>query len=246
MKNWSKKDRRKSLRRKPDDYFSAGPLELARFGNVVMSRFRGTPDQWRSGMEGMAKRLPEVMTDIDAIVTRIADRVARLRPEPLLQRAWWELASLMVLTDGGTSEGERTAAMRMIDYVQSVVASVKPVLPYAEHVGDEDWKQLSQDVRDLFTQLNRDYQLCRTARLRAVDPIADMELEEFRFRAETLWMNVRGERYQSHQEQALLEILTPHSDALVRLFDVDARTLVTELGRIWRNSPVAWASCSVI
>ncbi len=232
MKNWSKKDRRKSLRRKPDDYFSAGPLEFARFGNVAISRSRATPEQWKSDRVEMAKRLPEVMTDIDVIVTRIADRVARLPPELLLQRAWWELTSLMVLTDGGPSDGERATAMRMIDYAQSVVASVDPILPYTEQVGDEDWRQLSQDVRDLFARLTLDYQLCRTAKLQTDDPNADMELEEFRFRAEILWMNVRGERYQSHQEQALLEILTPHSDALVRLFGLDAPTLVAELGKI--------------
>jgi hypothetical protein len=122
--------------------------------------------------------------------------------------------------------------MRMIDYVQSVIASVEPTLPYSEQVGDEEWRHLSEDVQSLFARLTLDYQLCRTAKLRSMDENPDMELEEFRFRAEILWMNVRGERYQSHYARALLDILTPHSDVLVRLFGIDTPTFVAELEKI--------------
>ncbi|MBI4382772.1 MAG: preprotein translocase subunit SecA [Nitrospinae bacterium] len=59
-----------------------------------------------------------------------------------------------------------------------------------------------------------------------------MELEEFRFRAESLWMIVRGKRYTPHERQALLDVLTPHSDVLFCLFGIDAPTLVAELDKI--------------
>jgi hypothetical protein len=53
-----------------------------------------------------------------------------------------------------------------------------------------------------------------------------------RFRAEILWMNIRGKRYQSHERQALFEILVPHSDILVKQFGIDATTLVDEFDKI--------------
>src|SRR5271165_2323390 len=140
MGNRKKQGKRGSSSIKPDDYFSAGPLEFARFGKVVMGRSRATPDQWKSGMEELAASLPDLTAQIDATVARIADCVARLPSEQLLQRAWWELASLMILSGKRVSDREQAEAMRMIDYVQSVIASVQPLLPRSEHVGEEDWK----------------------------------------------------------------------------------------------------------
>ena len=45
-------------------------------------------------------------------------------------------------------------------------------------------------------------------------------------------MNIRGERYQCHEKQALEDILLPHSDVLVRLFGIDAQALIDELDKI--------------
>jgi hypothetical protein len=59
-----------------------------------------------------------------------------------------------------------------------------------------------------------------------------MALEEFRFWSEVLWMNVRGKRYHPHERQALLDVLTPHSDVLIRLFGIDVPMLVGELDKI--------------
>ena len=78
----------------------------------------------------------------------------------------------------------------MVDYVQSVIVSVNPK-QYADNISDEDWAKLKSDVATLFRRLTLDYQMCLTARRRAQDPQLDMRLEEFRFRAETLWLRAR-------------------------------------------------------
>jgi hypothetical protein len=88
------------------------------------------------------------------------------------------------------------------------------------------------DVETLFRRLTLDYQMCLTAHRRTQDPQLDMKLEEFRFRAETLWLNIRGKRYQLHERQALLDVLAPHSDVLSKLFGLDAAALVTEFDKI--------------
>ena len=122
--------------------------------------------------------------------------------------------------------------MRMIDYVQSVIASIKPAENVASEVSEEEWALLSKRVETLFTRLNLEYQIALTASKRKENEDIDMELENFRFRAEIMWMSVRGERYQCHERQALEDILLPHSDVLVRLFGIDARALIDELDKI--------------
>ena len=181
----------------------------------------------------MAEHFPVVVAEINDLVARIAELVARLPPDELLHRAWWEFAMAVIgVGEKNSSDLEQTMLMRMVDYVQSVIASVKPKDTYADDVSQEDWSRLTEDVRSLFTRLTIEYQTCLTAYRRAQDPNLDMKLEEFRVQAETLWMNVRGKRYHPHERQALLDNLKPHSDVLVRLFGINAAGLVDELDKI--------------
>src|SRR5580700_1103473 len=205
---------RKSKRanKSPDDYFAAGPFEFARFGKLVVGRSRASAEQFDAAQAEMAGQLPKIVAEVDTLVTDIAGRVARLPPEQLLHRAWWEFAATAIRPDGeGMDESDQIAAMRMIDYVQSVIAAVEPCTPSSENVSEDDWTGLKNDVKSLFTRLTLEYQICLTANLRAQAPDLDMELEEFRFRAEVHWLNIRGKRYQPHELQALLDVLTPHS-----------------------------------
>ncbi len=120
----------------------------------------------------------------------------------------------------------------MIDYVQSVISSIPAACPCSEDIDDCAWASLRAKVQKLFTQLNLEYQLAFTANRRLQDPALDMELEEFRFRAELIWMNVRGERYHIHERQALLDVPAPHSDVLISLFGINAETIVAELDKV--------------
>ena len=116
-------------------------------------------------------------------------------------------------------------------YIQSIIASVKPDT-YADDVSEDGWKKLKADVAELFHRLTIEYQTCLTGYRMVQDPSLDMELEEFRMRAEVLWLNIRGKRYHVHERQALLDILAPHSDVLIRLFGIDSTSLVDELDKI--------------
>ena len=233
-KSKDKKHRnRKTKGGPPDDYFAAGPFEFARFGRVMVSRSRASLEEWQQMQDKMALDLPKITSEIDTLVTRISDRVSRVKPESLLQRAWWERTHLLIRTgDNEVPDFDQLTAMRMIDYIQSIIASVQPILPYRTDLPEEEWVALRKDVETLFTRLSLDYQQCLTAHRRASDPNLDMGLEEFRFRAETLWMNVRGERYHIHERQALEDTIGPHSDVLLRLFGIDSQTLVAALDRL--------------
>jgi preprotein translocase subunit SecA len=226
--------RRKSGRRhvKPDDYFASGPFEFARFGKILIGRSHATPKQIVAAQARMAEHFPVVVAEIDGLVSSIAGQIARLPPDRLLHRAWWEFAAIVVGI-GGKKAGEtdQVAAIRMVDYVQSVIASIKPET-YVEKVSDDDWNKLKADVTTLFHRLTLEYQMCLTAHLKTHDPGLDMDLEAFRVRAEMLWLNVRGKRYQVHERQALLDILAPHSDVLVKLFGIDSAGLVDELDKV--------------
>ncbi len=217
----------------PDDYFAAGPFEFAKFGATVVSRSRVTAKEHEVAQANMASQLPKVIAEIDALVAAIASRVSSTPPDRLLQRAWWEFTTALLRKDErSASVRDQVVAKRMIDYVQSVIAAVAPSPSQTSEISEADWTALRQDVADLFARLSVQYQACLTAHKRAENPNLDMDLEEFRFRAELLWMNVRGKRYSAHERQALLDVLLPHSDQLHRLFGLDAESLVNEFEKI--------------
>ncbi|HBD9275101.1 TPA: preprotein translocase subunit SecA [Legionella pneumophila] len=226
--------RRKNNRSKaPDEYFTIGPLEFSRFERLTIMRSLVPKEQFEAIKIKMASNLPKVTAEIDTLVTKIADRIAYLPPGLLLQRAWWEYAAIAI--DFGNNkicDLELTQSARMIDYVHSIIVSIKPSAQISDELSDTDWDELKGDVTSLFMRLTIEYQMCKTANLLIENPEADMEQEEFRFRAETYWLNIRGKRYQPHESLALLDILIPHSDILIRLFGVDAPTLVTELNKV--------------
>lgn len=228
----AKSKKRKAKKVEPDDYFAAGPMEFARFGRIVLGRSRATQEQVDAAQARMVVQYPITVGEIEALVASIAARIARLPPDRLLQRGWWEYSAMIVGLGGkDASDSEKLAAARMVDYVQGVIVSVKPE-QYAADVSEEDWIKLKADVETLFRRLTLDYQMCLTARRRAQDPQLDTQLEEFRFRAETLWLNIRGKRYQLHEQQALLDVLGPHSDILLELFGLDAAALTAEFDKI--------------
>ena len=215
----------------PDDYFAHGPIEFARFGRVLVARNNATESQHAEIQARIAASYSELVDQIDTLVNAIAERVARLPPLRLLHRAWWEHSAVVIM--GEPDGSSQTAAMRMIDYVQSVVVSTPPHLDVAEDVTEEEWQALRADVAKLFELLAWPYEVASTARRKAETPDLDMALEEFQVRAELLWMHVRGRRYQLHERQALVDTITPHSDILERLFGIDAKALVEELNKIF-------------
>lgn len=228
-----KKKKGRQARTVPDDYFAAGPFEVARFGPLVVSRFRADPAEHDAYVAELAAALPRVIAEIDELVEAIKTKVARLPTRQLLCRAYWEFsAAAMGLNGASLDDRDQFVALRMIDYVQSVAASVEPSKTYSNDVSEEDWATLKENVRSLFSCLSGRYQQCLTASKKTQDPQLDLNMEEFRFRAETIWMNVRVKRYQTHERQSLLDVLTPHSKVLVRLFGIDATVLISELEKI--------------
>ena len=228
-----KRKRARTPEVRPDDHFAMGPFGMARYGKIVSMRSHASAEDLNQVHAAMAARFPEVEAELDALVKDIADRVRRLPAASLLHRGWWEFA-MVALGFGGArlDDPDNMVAQRMVDYVQSVIAGVPPAEDVAEEVSEEEWSALKADVETLFRRLTFEYPAARTAHRKIQDPELDMALEGFQVRAELLWSHVRGKRYQAHERQALLDVLTPHSGELQKLFGLTAEALVAEINKL--------------
>ncbi len=185
---------------KPDEVFSMGPLAMARFGKNIIYESNWPEGEFDKFQKRLIEDYPKVVGDINVLVTEIADLIKVLPPEKLLHHAWWEMAMAHTKIKAEVEIGEKEGtSLRMVDYVQSVIAAVSPAENQRDDVTDEEWANLRSKIEELFTKINLDYQICRSAKNRTDDPNFDKNFEEFQFKAQLFWCNLRGHRYQVHQ-----------------------------------------------
>lgn len=217
----------------PDDQFSAGPLQMARFGKNIIYQTNWPEGAFDEMQQKLVERLPDVVQDIDSIIRKIVDLVIALPPERVLQRAWGEMAVRhMGMASESDADADDVVSLRMVDYLQSVIASVKPKGALKDEIAEDDWQTLRSSVEELFNKLNMDYQISQTALRRKEDPEFDIDYEEFYYKAKMYWCNIRGHRYLFHEEEHFKDLIYPHSDILNKLFGVSAEHLITEISKI--------------
>jgi hypothetical protein len=226
--------KRKSQQLRPDESFAIGPIRGARFGRNVLLQSSWPEGAFAEMQKRALEHFPAVVREIDALVREIAVLVSELPPEQLLQRAWWQMAHLNLKTKEASEIEKDGLSVRMVDYIQSVIAAVSPAACPRQDVSENEWQALTAKVEGLFRKVNLDYQICRNAKSRADDPDLNMDFEEFRFRAQAYWCNVRGTRYQIHDPLYLRDVFIPHSAVLQELFGVTGEQFVDELTKIWR------------
>ncbi len=227
------KQSKKSKLRKPDEAWSAGPLQVARFGSNLLMKTGWSQADIDKAQTQLAAKYPEEMAAIDRLVGEIASLVSSLPAEALMQRGWWEIARHQTKS-GVESEVGREAglALRMVDYVQSVIASVPPQQNQKKELADEDYSALAKRVEELFLHINHHYQICATAKERVENKDFNLEFEEFKFKAQLYWANIRGDRYQVHEAVYLHDMFLPHSEVLQDLWGVSAEDFVRCLSQL--------------
>lgn len=223
----------KKKRIQPDDYFGSESFGIARFGRFVVMNNRMPIKQFQEMQTNLAERFPVVKKEIDEIIIQIVRIVSCSPPLQLLQRAYWEMAVLHLnVTKENDAEDNNVISVRMVDYLQSIIASVKPAETVDKEILEGTWNELRTLVKRLFTKLTLEYALCKTAYNQRNDPSFDLEYEEFCNGAELLWVNVRGTRYAVHDIQAVHDLLIPHDDILTDLFGCSVGKLIDNLTKI--------------
>jgi hypothetical protein len=221
---------------KPDEVISIGAIEVARYGKNIVWNSNWPKGQHENILQNCAQRYPTVVKEIDELVDNIVTAVQVLPPEQLLQCAWTKMLNSCLHIEVETDVGmEEAHAMRMIEYVQSIIAASTPNLKQQDEVSEKDWQYLSEQVKELFRKINFEYSICATAKRKLSGDDFDDAMEEFLFKSQMHWCNVRGDNYQVHQVQSLADLLIPQSDIIQRSFGISGEDLIIELKKIWHS-----------
>ncbi len=205
--------------------------KISRHDNAVLLEKDIDAETQKTLIDNMAKKYKEVCDNVDFLVKKIRDKVAVLDPIQLLQRSF-QLNAFSTL--GKTSEydlGFNDAIhYRMIDYIQNVIVST-PMVSRNE-VDEDTWKELFQDVAELYRILSLDYHMVNTAYKIKNDPNYDHEYDKFYVQAQMMWTGVRGNRYMIHEIVHLRDLLMPHDSIFKELFSLSADEFIEGIEKI--------------
>lgn len=220
----------------PDEEFVAGPLRMARFGRLTVSEVNWSPGEFDELQARLRASHDDVVQAIDRAIAEAAALVATMDPLAVLHRAWWERSVSHLKIDSEAQLGQKHAhAARMVDYVQSLIASTPRAAKPVDAPSEENWGKLQRLIESVFQKLNSRYFMCATAKQRKDGVDVDHAFEEFHFRAQLYWCNVSGEQYQNHHIQTLRELLAPQSKVIQELYGLSSNQLCDELAKIWHS-----------
>lgn len=220
----------------PHEQFTYGPLQLLRFGNKAVMTTNWNEEEYKEFIAGLSEQYPIVVQEIDEIVNQIVSTISVLPPDQVLMRAYVELclSSQNITVEADVTE-EQTIALRMIDYIQSLIAATPRREIQKRELSDEDWYNLKQSVSALFRKLNSEYALCSSAHRKTTGSIYNDAMEEFLVRAQMHWCNVRGNYYQIHQVEVLSDLLRNQSKLIQNAYGLTSDELMGEIKKIWHS-----------
>ena len=172
-------------------------------------------------------RLPKVRDEIDGLVAKIAEDVARLPALPLLvcAKRFSEFTWSKVESEADI-RSEQLHAQHMVEYLQSMVAAVPRASRQRKELTEGDWDRLSERVQALFEKLTIHYLPWRNLKRASDENCLDSDGDFVELELQSFWLNVRGKRHYAHIPQYLRDLFVPHTDLLVDTFGVTGDELV--------------------
>ena len=206
-----KKNSKKMTEPTPDEAYNFGPMSLSRYGTKVLVQTKYTDEEFAQIKKRLLEHFPIVETEINQLVDEIASLVKQIDPGEILHHAWWEMVSNIVKSNRSEdSSSIDLNSTRMIDYLQSVIAGTIPSINQRAVLLDHEWDDLYLKVSSLFSKLNNEYHLCRTAKRKNEDNNYDINLDEFYYKTQIYWCNIRGKRFLiSHEKEYLEDVFMP-------------------------------------
>jgi len=219
----ARKKRKKCKRyTKPDEVYRFGPIGIARFGKFAVMRNFATDEEHKKFIERAAQRYPEVCADFDNRVRKIRELVKTFEPLRLLQYGFHNFRQSFHENKSTISTDLNTSmAMRMIDYIQSVIVSTPPHESREREFDQKTWDELLLEVKKLYHE-QLTFHIYHSAHLKTTQEKYDLEYDSYYVKAQTLWANVRGDRYMYYHITHLRDLLTVHNDIFEDIFGISS------------------------
>ncbi len=216
---------------KVDDYFNNGIYEIARFGKHISMRNILSDDDRVQMHNCYAENYLNKKNEIDALVQIIKEKISLCSPLDLLN---FSNSMNFIIHINRLSEfeysSEENAIGRATEYIQSVlVSSENNYIPSSEDPSTI-FNEILAEIEKLYSKLVYFYHYW-SADLIQTNPNIDRQLLTFIVESQMLFL-VRGDRYQFLELEYLRNLLPPHNNILMNLFDMNAEDIINGLEKL--------------
>lgn len=210
-----------------DDYYSDGKVEIGRFGKFVFSKNHYTKEEIQKRNMEFASYYDDVKADINNLITKIVDEIKKCNPLILLQNAT-DLCMLPLLQS--VSEVDLESNARYIEYIQSILVSVKPSNEIADaEMQNKIMQEIFNDIDNLYTKCQYFYIVWAAK----AQENKNYGREDIEYIVEAqLTSNVRGNRYQCQQLDDFEKLVLPHSEKMEEIYKLTATDFIKGLRRL--------------
>ena len=232
MSRKSRERREKHKYSQPDDYYSNGLFEMARFGKNTILRNNRTPEQQEEQMRYLREEYPKKYTDLSQKILALKEKIARCDPYELLMylRMMGITSQINIFSENELSS-DATSCMRAQEYVQSVIISSE--IKYDTNQSDQEREKMYAEIFSDFDAIYKElllFYVFWASHIQETSGINDERLDEL---VEAQFMyGVRGNRYQVFELEPLKALLPPHDSILVELFGVSANDIISGLEKL--------------
>lgn len=218
-----------------DEIFKFGTMEISRSGKLVSLSCRGDKREKDENIKIFSSQYKNVVLQIENLISEIKDLISSCNPLEVLKYGYDNfinsiagIASEVQLSRDDVYRG------RELEYIQSVIVSSENQYIEENNEDLEKFELISSKIKQLYT-LTQNYFIYRTAELKVRNDIDfDLEEEKFLFEAQSS-MFIRGDRYQIYEIPHLKELLNPHNDEFIKLYNITVDDFIDGISNIQKS-----------
>ncbi|MBQ4646344.1 MAG: SEC-C domain-containing protein [Candidatus Gastranaerophilales bacterium] len=203
----------------PDDYYSNGLIEIARFGKHTMLKNNMSEKQHKRTIQKLSRKYPKLKRKIDKLVRSIRKQVSKCDPIQLLTYS----SDMFLMSNIGISSEiqasrEKIYISRMTEYIQSIIASSKIKYKTTKKDPSFHYFRIQKNIMKLYKQID-DFYYCWFALAEQLYTKYDKEIIENVLESQLLY-SVRGKRYPVFEVEYYEKLLKNHNDIFLKLFNI--------------------------
>ena len=213
------------MKTEPDDYFSNGIFEMARFGTNTVLRNNMTENQRNRLIKKQQKEYPRIKKKINRLILSIRKQVSKCDPIQLLSfSSDMFLMSNLGISSEIESSSDDIFVSRMTEYIQSVIASTP--IKYKPSKRDPSLRffKIQKQLVSLHKLIQRFY-FCWSACFDKLFPDYTDDIRKIIFESQLLYL-VRGNRYQFLEFEYYERLLVVHDEVFTNTFGISSHEIV--------------------
>lgn len=217
---------------KPDDYFTDGIMELARFGKQVVMKNHMSSEQHKQWMSHLKEKYLDTIGIVNEKICILREKVSICDPVQLLSfSADMGLMTFSNLFSESQVQSNDLPTVRATEYIQSILVS-SPYDATKRANGDPSalFHEILKDIEDLH-DLIQNFYICWGAKLEDLLPGIDDDTLKSVMEAQTMYL-VRGQRYQVFEVEYFRTLLAVHNDIFMTTFGISSEDITAGISKL--------------